>query len=51
LPLVLAGCATEERAPVAERPWHHVAGGLRNPLGGYAADDIWVMRIGETRAI
>ena len=33
LPLVLAGCATEEPAPMAERPWHHVAGGFRNPPG------------------
>jgi L-ascorbate metabolism protein UlaG (beta-lactamase superfamily) len=33
LPLVLAGCATEDTALMAERPWHHVAGGFRNPPG------------------
>jgi hypothetical protein len=32
LPLMLAGCATAEQAPTAERPWHHVAGGFRNRL-------------------
>jgi N-acyl-phosphatidylethanolamine-hydrolysing phospholipase D len=36
LPLVLAGCAAEGTAPVAERPWHHVAGGFRNPPGSPA---------------
>jgi N-acyl-phosphatidylethanolamine-hydrolysing phospholipase D len=33
LPLVLAGCISEESAPMAERPWHHVPGGFRNPPG------------------
>jgi N-acyl-phosphatidylethanolamine-hydrolysing phospholipase D len=33
LPLALAGCATEDAAPMTERPWHHVAGGFRNPPG------------------
>jgi N-acyl-phosphatidylethanolamine-hydrolysing phospholipase D len=33
LPLVLAGCVSEESAPKAERPWHHVPGGFRNPPG------------------
>jgi N-acyl-phosphatidylethanolamine-hydrolysing phospholipase D len=36
LPLVLAGCTTEDPALMAESPWHHVAGGFRNPPGSLA---------------
>jgi N-acyl-phosphatidylethanolamine-hydrolysing phospholipase D len=33
LPLLLAGCVTEDAQPVPERPWHHTATGFRNPPG------------------
>ena len=36
LPLALAGCASEDLTPMADRPWHHVAGGFRNPPGSPA---------------
>src|SRR5690606_18851240 len=35
-PLLLAGCATEDAAPMPDGPWHHVAGGFRNPPGSPA---------------
>jgi L-ascorbate metabolism protein UlaG (beta-lactamase superfamily) len=33
VPLAVAGCATEDGAPMTDRLWHHVSGGFRNPPG------------------